>query len=177
MVLSNSEKELIPLSSEIEMLELYLSLESLRFSKSFSYRIDVLGIADTDEIMIPSLITQPLVENAIWHGLRNKQGDKILTITYEEKNELILITVDDNGIGRVEAALIRQQKLGSSQIAPKGTMILQERFKVLTQHFKVNIQLETIDKKDEDGNPEGTTNIIVLPVNLSISSTKANLST
>src|SRR5436190_2199682 len=78
MVLNNSEKELIPLSSEVEMLRLYLSLESLRFSESFSYDIDTAGITDTDEIMIPSLITQPFVENAIWHGLRNKEGDKKL---------------------------------------------------------------------------------------------------
>ncbi|MGF2413979.1 MAG: histidine kinase, partial [Ferruginibacter sp.] len=83
MVLNNSEKELIPLSSEIEMLQLYLSLESLRFSDSFTYNINIAAIADTNEIMIPSLITQPLVENAIWHGLRNKDGDKTLRIIYE----------------------------------------------------------------------------------------------
>lgn len=161
MVLNNSEKELIPLSSEIEMLQLYLSLESLRFNKSFSYSIDIAGIPDTDEIMIPSLITQPFVENAIWHGLRNKDGDKTLLITYEETDGLLSISIDDNGIGREKAAVIRKQKLGDSQFASKGTIILQQRLHVLSQQLKTDIQLETIDKKDEAGMATGTRVVIV----------------
>lgn len=166
MVLNNSQKELIPLSSEIEMLQLYLSLESLRFSKSFVYHIDITGITDANEIMIPSLITQPLVENAIWHGLRNKEGDKKLEILYEERNAKIFITIDDNGIGREAAAAIKKQKIGSEQFASKGTVILQQRLQVLSQQLKVDIQLETTDKKDESGNATGTKVIISFPSNL-----------
>ena len=166
MVLNNSQKELIPLSSEIEMLQLYLSLESLRFSKSFVYHIDIAGITDANEIMIPSLITQPLVENAIWHGLRNKEGDKKLKIIYEEKNAKIFITIDDNGIGREEAAAIKKQKLGNEQFASKATAILQQRLQVLTQQLKADIQLETIDKKDESGKASGTKVVISFPSNL-----------
>jgi ligand-binding sensor domain-containing protein len=166
MVLNNSEKELIPLNDEIEMIALYLSLESLRFKKSFTYDINITGISDIDEIMIPSLITQPLVENAIWHGLGNKEGDKTLVIIYEEKNGLLFITIDDNGIGRQKAALIRKQKLGSSQFASKGTIILQQRLHVLSQHLKADIHLETIDKKDELDNATGTKVIIAFPSNL-----------
>ncbi len=166
MVLNNSQKELIPLSDEIEMLQLYLSLESLRFSKSFVYHINITGITDTNEIMIPSLITQPLVENAIWHGLRNKEGDKKLEIIYEEKDAQIFITIDDNGIGRDAAAIIRQQKLGSKEFASKGTAILQQRLYVLGQQLKVAIHLETTDKKDEDGNSNGTKVVISFPSNL-----------
>ncbi len=166
MVLNNSQKELIPLSSEIEMLQLYLSLESLRFSKSFVYQIDITGISDTNEIMIPSLITQPLVENAIWHGLRNKEGDKKLDIIYEEKNAKIFITIDDNGIGREEAAAIKKQKLGNEQFASKATIILQQRLQVLSQQLKADIRLETIDKKDDSGNAAGTKVIISFPSNL-----------
>jgi LytS/YehU family sensor histidine kinase len=166
MVLNNSQKELIPLSSEIEMLQLYLSLESLRFSKSFVYHIDIAGITDTNEIMIPSLITQPLVENAIWHGLRNKEGDKKLEIIYEEKNAQIFITIDDNGIGREEAAAIKKQKLGNEQFASKATVILQQRLQVLSQQLKADIRLETTDKKDDSGNAAGTRVIISFPSNL-----------
>ena len=161
MVLNNSEKEMIPLSSEIEMLQLYLSLESLRFNKSFSYSIDITGIVDADEIMIPSLITQPLVENAIWHGLRNKEGDKTLLLSYEEIDGMLHITIDDNGIGREKAAVIRKQKLGNSQFDSKGTIMLQQRLHVLSQQLKTNIQLETIDKKDEQGNATGTKVILI----------------
>ena len=166
MVLNNSEKELIPLSSEIEMLQLYLSLESLRFSKSFSYRMDMEGLTDADEIMIPSLITQPLVENAIWHGLRNKEGDKTLAIIYEEKDGTIFITIEDNGIGREKATAIKEQKMGSNQYASKGTIMLQQRLHVLSQQFKVAIELTTTDKIDEPGNPTGTKVVLSFPSNL-----------
>ena len=166
MVLNNSQKELIPLSSELEMLQLYLSLESLRFSKSFVYHIDTKNITDTNEIMIPSLITQPLVENAIWHGLRNKEGDKELKIIYEEKDAKILIIIDDNGIGREAAAAIKKQKLGNDQFASKAMIILQQRLQVLSQQLKADIGLETIDKKNGSGNATGTQVIISFPANL-----------
>jgi len=166
MVLNNSQKELIPLSSEIEMLQLYLSLESLRFSKSFVYTINLAGITNSNEIMIPSLITQPLVENAIWHGLRNKEGDKELEMIYEEKNGKIYISIDDNGIGREEASAIKKQKLGNEQFASKGTVILQQRLQVLSQQLKADIRLETIDKKDTAGNAAGTRVVISFPSNL-----------
>jgi LytS/YehU family sensor histidine kinase len=166
MVLNNSQKELIPLSSEIEMLQLYLSLESLRFSKSFVYSIDITGITDANEIMIPSLITQPLVENAIWHGLRNKEGDKTLAIIYEEKDAIIFITIDDNGIGREAAAAIKKQKIGSEQFTSKATAILQQRLQVLGQQLKADIQLNTTDKKDEAGNAAGTKVVLSFPLNL-----------
>jgi ligand-binding sensor domain-containing protein/putative methionine-R-sulfoxide reductase with GAF domain len=166
MVLNNSEKELIPLSSEIEMLQLYLSLESLRFSDSFTYKINIADIADANEIMIPSLITQPLVENAIWHGLRNKDGDKTLQIIYEEKYNKIFITIDDNGIGREKAAIIKKQKLGSEQFASKGTIILQQRLQVLGQQLNTAILLTITDKKDATGNISGTKAVISFPSNL-----------
>ncbi len=165
MVLNNSEKELIPLSSEIEMLQLYLSLESLRFSKSFSYDMNTTGIQDGDEIIIPSLITQPLAENAIWHGLRNKEGEKTLQITYEEKHGRLVITVEDNGIGRERAAKIKDQKIGSIQYASKGTIMLQQRLQMLAQQFNADISLITIDKKDASGNSTGTKVVLSLPLN------------
>jgi ligand-binding sensor domain-containing protein/putative methionine-R-sulfoxide reductase with GAF domain len=168
MVLNNSQKELIPLSDEIEMLQLYLSLESLRFSKSFTYHIDMAGVTDINEIMVPSLLTQPLVENAIWHGLRNKEGDKTLTIMYKEEDGLLFISIDDNGIGREEAAAIKRQKIGSEQFASKGTIILQQRLYVLSQQLKTAIQLQTIDKVDESGKAAGTKVIISFPSYLEI---------
>jgi LytS/YehU family sensor histidine kinase len=116
--------------------------------------------------MIPSLIIQPLVENAIWHGLRNKEGDKKLEIIYEEKDAKIFITIDDNGIGREAAAIIRQQKLGSKEFISKGTVILQQRLHVLSLQLNVAIQLQTTDKKDEQGNPKGTKVVIFFPANL-----------
>ncbi len=168
MVLNNSEIELISLNSEIEMLNLYLSLESLRFSKSFSYSIDTSGIYEIDEIVMPSLITQPLVENAIWHGLRSKEGDKSLAICYKEIEGLLYVTVEDNGIGRAKAIEIKKQKLGNEQFASKATMILQKRLQVLSQQIKTEIKIDIIDKVDQAGNAIGTKIILIFPSNLDI---------
>ena len=106
------------------------------------------------------------MENAIWHGLRNKEEDKKLDILYEERNAKIFITIDDNGIGREAAAAIKKQKIGSEQFASKGTIILQQRLQVLSQQLKADIQLETTDKKDESGNAAGTMVIVSFPSNL-----------
>jgi LytS/YehU family sensor histidine kinase len=118
--------------------------------------------------MIPSLITQPLVENAIWHGLRNKEGDKTLAIIYEEKDVAIFITIDDNGIGREAAAAIKKKKIGNEQFPSKATAILQQRLQVLSQQLKADIQLNTTDKKDGLGNAAGTRVILSFPSNLEI---------
>ncbi len=167
MVLNNSEKELIPLSSEIEMLRLYLSLESLRFNKSFTCHIDTASITDTDEIMIPSLITQPFVENAIWHGLQNKEGEKELLISFKEINGRIIISIDDNGVGREKAEQIKNEKITSNQYASKGSALSSGRILLLNQQYNTDIKISYIDKKDLKGVASGTTLVITLPNNLS----------
>ena len=167
MVLADSEKELIPVSSEIEMLRLYLSLESLRFSQSFTYTIDISGLRDPEEIMIPSLITQPFVENAIWHGLRNKADEKRLMISFRETGDLLIIEIDDNGVGRAAAAEIKKQKMNVSQYDSKGTELSANRIALINQQYKADIRLTYTDKKDSSGFATGTFVEITIPLNLS----------
>ena len=161
MVLNNSAKEFISLSSELEMLRLYLALESLRFSQSFTYTIKINKETDADEITVPSMIIQPYVENAIWHGLRNKTGEKNLTITFEENAGELTVTIDDNGIGRTQAAAIKAQKLGAAE--SKGTVLCEQRINILSLKYHVNIFIEMIDKTDDKNEPAGTTVTIKLP--------------
>jgi ligand-binding sensor domain-containing protein/putative methionine-R-sulfoxide reductase with GAF domain len=168
LVLNNSAKELIPLGTEVEMLQLYLSLESLRFSKSFSYKIDIDKKIDKEEILIPSLITQPYVENSIWHGLRNMENEKRLTVYFKENHENLIIIIDDNGIGRAEAGEIKAAKIGVTKYASKGSIISADRIELLNQQYKTTITLHYTDKKDKDGNAIGTTVTINLPNNLSM---------
>ncbi len=163
LVLHNSEKEFISLTNEIEMLQLYLSLEALRFNQSFNYTIDVEGSMDTDEIFIPSLITQPYVENAIWHGLRNKEGAQRLQINCRETGGSIVLEIDDDGIGRKKASDIKEQKLGTGKFPSRGTILAQQRINVLNGQHKTNIQVQVIDKADVEGNSTGTRVIIILP--------------
>lgn len=166
MVLSNSEKELIPLKKEIEMLELYLELESLRFSKSFTYKIEACGNILEEDVMIPSMITQPFVENALWHGLRSKQDEQILTIVYTETDDQLSITVSDNGIGRAAAEKIKKEKLGMDQHESRGTILMQNRLSILERQLNVQIDLEIIDVINKEGMPIGTTVKIIFPAHL-----------
>lgn len=166
MVLNNSAEEFITLSSEIEMLKLYLSLESLRFSQSFMYTVDVDKSVDADEIMVPSMIIQPYVENSVWHGLRNKSGDKILTVTCVEVAGELIITIDDNGIGRKKAAIIKAQKLGTGKVESKGTILTEQRINILSIKYNAKIYAEIIDKVNEKNEASGTTIIIRLPADI-----------
>jgi len=164
MVLNNSSKEFITLSSELEMLRLYLSLESLRFSQSFTYNIDVDNI-DTNEVYLASMLIQPYVENAIWHGLRNKQGEKMISIFCKEEDGKLKIIIDDNGIGRQKAAMIKAQKIGYQQHESKGTVLTEERMKLLSLKYQAAVYVEIIDKMNENDEPSGTTITIILPIN------------
>ena len=166
MVLNNSSKEFIPFNSELEMLQLYLSLESLRFSQSFAYKIEVDDNVDTDDLTIPSMLIQPYVENAIWHGLRNKIGDKLISVVCKEEDGVLTITIDDNGIGRKEAAFIKAKKIGSEQLESKGTILTEQRINLLSIKYKANIYVNTVDKVNEKQETLGTTVIIKLPIDI-----------
>lgn len=166
MVLNHSEKELIPLKKEIEMLELYLDLESLRFSKSFTYHIELSNINQDEEVMVPSMITQPFVENALWHGLRNKPEKQFLKIIYTETENTLSITVADNGIGRAAAEKIKQDKLGMDQHESRGTILMQNRLSILERQLNIQIDLTITDECTKDGTPAGTTVHLTFPNNL-----------
>jgi len=165
MVLNNSAKEFIQLQDEIEMLTLYLSLESLRFSQSFTYTFEIDPSVDFYEILVPSMILQPYVENAIWHGLSNKKGVKTLRINCIEKNGMLMVTIDDNGIGRIKAAEKKLQKLGFEKTDSKGTTLSAERMNILALKHTVDISATYIDKIDDNGESLGTTVIISFPSN------------
>jgi hypothetical protein len=104
--LNYSNKEFIPVEKELEFLEVYLSLEELRFKDEFSYEIIYTGSKD---IEVPSLIVQPFIENALLHGLLHKAGQKKLTIEFILKEQLICL-VTDNGVGRKKAGEINERK-------------------------------------------------------------------
>ncbi|MGL5888248.1 MAG: histidine kinase, partial [Bacteroidia bacterium] len=106
-VLDNSRQEIISLERETETIKLYLELEALRFSNSFSYQLIIAPEIVQQTTFIAPMLIQPFIENAIWHGLLHKEnGAGELTITIGRKNDLLQIEIDDNGIGRTAAAAI-----------------------------------------------------------------------
>jgi ligand-binding sensor domain-containing protein len=128
--LNYSEKDFIDFEQEIKLLELYLSLEKLRFKKDFNYTIRTNNVED---ILLPPLLVQPFIENALIHGLLHKEGQKDLVITFELKEDLIC-TIEDNGIGREKAKAIKlRQRSEHESFSGKA---IQHRFEILSKVFE-----------------------------------------
>jgi hypothetical protein len=164
LVLNNSEKNFIRLSDEIEMNRLYLELESLRFKHSFSYSIQVDDSIDAEMISFPSLMLQPFVENAIWHGLMQKDGEKRLSILFKRSGDDLDCIIEDNGIGREKAGDIKRQKLGAHYFESKGTGLARQRMELLKASGAPSATLNFIDLVNEHGAAAGTKVIISIPL-------------
>ena len=163
MVLNNSEKNFIPLSAEIEMNRLYLELESLRFKQSFHHEIVVENKIDEETAQVPSLLLQPFLENAIWHGLIHKDGYKKLSVNFKEDRGRLVCTIEDNGVGRQKAHQIKSGKIGSGHFESKGMALTQQRIDTLNTQLKENMSIVVDDLTDENNTPSGTSVTIILP--------------
>ncbi len=168
-LLENSGKPLIPLAEEIAVLELYLSLEHMRFEASFDYRTEVDEDLEAEEIMIPSMLLQPFVENALWHGLMHKDGDRSLVISFESLSEdMYRCTIDDNGIGRAKAAALKAARSSGKGHISRGMQITADRIALMQRRGQA-ASLQIIDKHDADGKPSGTRVVVELSSYLTIS--------
>jgi sensor histidine kinase YesM len=109
-VLDLSDKPLVYLEQELEILKVYIELESMLLVNDFSYNIEIDRSVDLHVIQIPSLIIQPYIENAFKHGLRHKKGEKNLEIKikYDVIDSLLYVEIYDNGIGRDAAKNINK---------------------------------------------------------------------
>lgn len=160
-LLESSIETTVVLSEEIKTLDTYLELESLRFDGTFKYDIQVDDALDVDAVEVPALIVQPFVENAIIHGLLNKQGaDKLLNIRFRQADKQLVCEVDDNGVGR-DAASSEHSILKFSRKS-RGIEVTEKRLQALSHENKKNVEI--IDKKDDQGNALGTMVIIKIPL-------------
>ena len=157
--LSYSQNDFIDFEKEIQLLELYLSLEKLRFKKDFVYTINTFNISD---IEIPPMIIQPFIENAIVHGLLHKAGEKKLTINFELKETLICI-IEDNGVGRKKAKAIKdRQRSDYDSFSVKAT---RKRFDILSSLYPGQFGVIYEDVV-VDGIESGTKVKLSLPIKL-----------
>lgn len=156
-ILHHCDQNFISLEKEIEMLNLYLQLEQLRFNEQFNYSVRFSDDIDPSEIKIPPMMLQPFVENAIWHGLMPKQGPKEITIDFMIKEEQLMIcTIKDNGIGR-EAAAKMKHSAGSNGIhKSKGLALVIDRLDILKKHYQQTFEVSISDIKDLSGKILGT---------------------
>lgn len=159
-VMENSNKDFISLSKEIEQMKEYLDLEYMRFHDKFDYKIEVDETLDTDTILIPNMLIQPQLENAIWHGLRYKEGNSgLLILSIKANGNTLYILIDDNGIGLTKSQDLKTKH--QKEHHSRGLTNTQERINLLNSLYNQNISISINEK-------EGLENGVRVIIQLSI---------
>jgi len=160
--LENSQHTAIPIKDELDALQLYLELESLRFKEKFDYKISVDDEIDTLLLKIPTMLIQPYVENSISHGLVNKSEKGYVNIDLKMKEDNLVCTIEDNGIGRKAAMKIKEQKNGNHNSL--GTKITESRLNLVNSLYGKNMRIDYEDLDDSAMGGTGTRVRIYIPI-------------
>ncbi len=154
MVLMNSQRPVITLDDELQMLEIYLEMERLRFRNSFDYAITFLNAIDSDNVFIPPLLLQPFCENAIWHGLMHKDEQGLLSIELSMQDKILVCCITDNGVGRGRAGELNSKSAEKQK--SMGLKITTERLALINNEKGIHTSYEIFDLKNEKGIAMGT---------------------
>ncbi|MCF6407417.1 histidine kinase [Chitinophaga filiformis] len=162
-MLNNSRKSFISLEEEIAFLTRYIELEKIRFANVFTYQFILQDHLKDYTIYIPPMIIQPIVENAIKHGLAPKNGSGRLEVKLVLREDMLYCSVDDDGIGWERANEIKSGRLVRHEST--ALSVIRERLQII-KSFNGNVgKLEIIDKfKSGFGNKEGTLVEILIPI-------------
>ncbi len=161
-ILEASSQREIPLAEELETVELYMNIENIRFSNEINFKIKVDETLDVHTIRIPSLILQPFLENALWHGLSSKDGEKNIVLEVMKAQEgFIKISIIDDGVGRDAAEKIKQGKVLKRKSV--GIDITKERLANFSKDYQNSFHVEIIDVYDDSNNPSGTKIVLHIP--------------
>ncbi len=154
-VLDASQKNFISLKEELDIVKLYLELEKFRFQGRFDYTLNVGKRINPDQVSIPSMILQPFLENAIWHGLMPKKGGGgLVELDVMRKDEgHLTVTIADNGIGRERSGEINRRR---KQHNPTGMRNVEERIRLLNELNNSNLAVHVVDLYDKEGKGCGT---------------------
>ena len=171
LILDNSRSEWVLFENELKALELYIELEVLRFDNAFDYSIEIAPDVDAAFVLVPPMIIQPYVENAIWHGLlhRKETGGK-LDIRVWKNKEALKIEIADNGIGREEAKK-RKSKTATRQKS-HGMQITAQRLDIINKLYNVNAAVTIRDVVRETDPAAGT--VVLLSIHYKTQTTINN---
>ena len=145
LILENSPKEFIPLDTEIDILDKYLKTQKMRFENRFDFKIIAPEELIFKKILIPPMITQPFVENSIEHGQLNIVENGHIEIEFEQRNNMLFVKIQDNGIGRRESRKKSQKKDHKSMALD----ITAERVNILNKKYKSKATVSINDLTDE----------------------------
>jgi two-component sensor histidine kinase len=163
LILDHSNQNNILLSSELDLLKLYVEMESLRFDDKFAYHFHVDQNLNIETCEIPSMLIQPYVENAIWHGLLHKEERGTLSLNFVKKGKNWLeVTIEDDGVGRDQSAVLRSKQI--LQKKSYGMQITENRIAVINRTQNINATCKIIDLKNEAGRASGTKVVLHIPL-------------
>jgi sensor histidine kinase YesM len=158
VILNNSEKPTVTVGEDLEALKLYLELEQMRFEEKFEFEVKVDDSVDPDYDIMPPLLMQPYVENAILHKGK-------LSIDLQSKNNFLICTITDNGIGRERSNEIRRT-MPQNKHKSLGMKITEDRLKILNDINRSQLSVIITDLKDAQGNATGTQVQLFVPLSI-----------
>lgn len=161
LILNNSRVDFITLKEEVEALSIYLDLEKMRLEEELEYSISVDDQLEVDAILIPSMIVQPYVENAILHGLAPKTSNRKLHVHMSKIENQIYCVIEDNGIGRNKAKELNSNRTRKHQST--GMQVTKGRLELLNKENFKNLSVKIIDLMNENDEPIGTKVEIYIP--------------
>lgn len=163
LVLENSKTAKVSLDADMEALRLYINMEKLRFLDKFDYQIEIDEEIDQQFTQIPPLLIQPYVENAIWHGLMQKEDGGMLIVSLKlEAENVLAVTVADNGIGRTNSSLLKSKTALNHK--SYGLQMTSDRISIVNKLYGIQTSVEIDDLYDDDHNPAGTRVTLTIPV-------------
>jgi ligand-binding sensor domain-containing protein len=166
-ILDNTDKPYVPIEKNVSFLKLYVELEQLRFGeRRFEFIVEVDENINIHEILFPTMIVQPHIENAIWHGLMQKtDGVGKITVHYSlnEEENTVSCSIKDNGVGRLKSRELNQ--LSANRRDSKGTKNVLETIETLNKQYNTDLGKVIIeDLVDEEKKPAGTKVTITIPI-------------
>lgn len=163
-ILESSTLKEVSLQEELETMDLYMNIENIRFSNEINYSISVDEHLDLSKIKVPPLVLQPFLENALWHGLSSKKGDKRINLSvFKPTVNFVQIDIEDNGIGRKASATIKSNKVINRKSI--GIDLTKERLNNFIKDFENSFSLHFNDLVDKNQVALGTKVELKIPIN------------
>lgn len=144
-IMETSNKDFIPLATEMEQMKEYLDLEYMRFHDKFTYKMEIDNSLDADSLFIPNMLIQPQLENAIWHGLRYKDGMGLLTLNVKPEGNHLEVIIEDNGIGLTKSKELKTKH--QKEHRSRGLNNTQERINLLNSLYHTDISISITEKE------------------------------
>ena len=159
-VLENSERQRITVNDELTLLESYMRLERLRFKDKITHRVEIDPEIDADSTYIPAMVLQPIIENAIWHGLMPKEEGGEITLFVKREDDFLHCSIVDNGIGREASAKNNYKETKGKSL---GLELIERRLRMMSKTMREKfVRIE--DLKDPFDQAIGTRVNLWIPV-------------